>query len=183
MPALVKRQLHDDIIFRVTGPLWSCENSPLTIKAGGGGLIFSLICAWINDWVNNRDAGDLRFHRAHCDISVMLIVSFNRSVQVQPIATWVRQHHISVIWRCYQKTISSRLEVRFITHFCRTSIDRYWWFFKCPNILPHPSDDEIRDDIFKCILLNEKYVYVDLRFHWFLCLGGGGGTNRHVTSL
>ena len=25
-------------------------------------LIFSLICAWTNGWVNNRDAGDLRRH-------------------------------------------------------------------------------------------------------------------------
>ena len=36
-----------------------------------GALIFSLICAWINGWVNNREAGDLRRHRAHYDITVM----------------------------------------------------------------------------------------------------------------
>ena len=35
-------------------------------------LMFSLICAWTNDWVNNRDAGDLRRHRAHYDVIVML---------------------------------------------------------------------------------------------------------------
>ena len=28
-------------------------------------LMFSMICAWTNDWVNNRDAGDLRPHRAY----------------------------------------------------------------------------------------------------------------------
>ena len=38
-----------------------------------GALMFSLICAWINDWVNNRKAGDLRRHRAHYDVSVMII--------------------------------------------------------------------------------------------------------------
>ena len=27
-------------------------------------LMFSLICAWINDWVSIREAGDLRRHRA-----------------------------------------------------------------------------------------------------------------------
>ena len=32
---------------------------------------FSLICAWINGWVNNRKAGDLRRNRAHYDVSVM----------------------------------------------------------------------------------------------------------------
>ena len=29
------------------------------------------ICVWINVWVNNREAGDLRRYRAHCDVSVM----------------------------------------------------------------------------------------------------------------
>ena len=30
-----------------------------------------LICAWINRWVNNREAGDLRRYRAHYDVIVM----------------------------------------------------------------------------------------------------------------
>ena len=33
--------------------------------------MFSLICAWINRWVNNRQAGDLRCHRTHYDVNVM----------------------------------------------------------------------------------------------------------------
>ena len=36
-----------------------------------GALMFSLICAWINCWVNNGEAGDLRGHRAHYDIIVL----------------------------------------------------------------------------------------------------------------
>ena len=36
-----------------------------------GALMFSLICAWINGWVNNRETGDLRGNRAHYDIIVM----------------------------------------------------------------------------------------------------------------
>ena len=36
-----------------------------------GALMFSLICAWINCWVNNREAGDLRRYRAHYDVTVM----------------------------------------------------------------------------------------------------------------
>ena len=36
-----------------------------------GALMFSPICAWINGWVNNREAGDLRHHRAHYDVIVM----------------------------------------------------------------------------------------------------------------
>ena len=34
-------------------------------------LMFSLICAWINGWVSNREAGDLRRHRTHYDATVI----------------------------------------------------------------------------------------------------------------
>ena len=52
----------------------------LTVCAGNsthkgqwcGALMFSLICVWINSWVNNREAGDLRRHRAHYDVIVMV---------------------------------------------------------------------------------------------------------------
>ena len=32
---------------------------------------FSLICTWINGWINNGEAGDLRCHRTHYDCTVM----------------------------------------------------------------------------------------------------------------
>ena len=32
---------------------------------------FFLVCVWINGWVNNREAGDLRRYRAHYDVNVM----------------------------------------------------------------------------------------------------------------
>ena len=44
--------------------VWGIHRWPVT-------LMFSLICAWINGWVNNREAGDLRRHRAHYDVIVM----------------------------------------------------------------------------------------------------------------
>ena len=34
-------------------------------------VMFSLICAWINGWVSNYEAGDLRRHCAHYDVTVM----------------------------------------------------------------------------------------------------------------
>ena len=34
-------------------------------------VVFSLICAWINGWVNIREAGDLRRHRSQYDVTVM----------------------------------------------------------------------------------------------------------------
>ena len=55
----------------VRGIHWSPVNSPHKGQWRGT-LMFSLICAWINHWVNNRDAGDLRRHRAHCDVIVII---------------------------------------------------------------------------------------------------------------
>ena len=51
-------------------------NSPVPVNSPHkgqwrGALMFSLIFAWINDWVNNRETGDLRRHRGHYDVIVM----------------------------------------------------------------------------------------------------------------
>ena len=70
---------HDDVIKWkhfphcwpfMRGIQWSTVNSPHKGQWCGA-LIFSLICAWMNVWVNNRDVGDLRRHRAHYDVNVM----------------------------------------------------------------------------------------------------------------
>ena len=45
----------------------------------------SLICVWINGWVSNHKAGNLRRHRAHYDVTVMQQDKLNilsRNVQV-----------------------------------------------------------------------------------------------------
>ena len=36
-----------------------------------GPLLFSVVCPWINGWVNNREAGHLRRHYAHHDVNLM----------------------------------------------------------------------------------------------------------------
>ena len=53
------------------------ENSPVTGEFPHKGkwrgvLMFSLICARINVWVHNREAGDLRRHRAYYVVIVMI---------------------------------------------------------------------------------------------------------------
>ena len=40
-------------------------------------LVFSLICAWINGWVNNRESGDLIRHRDHYDVTVMIFLGIH----------------------------------------------------------------------------------------------------------
>ena len=51
-------------------------NSPVPVNSPHkgqwrGALMFSLICVYINGWVNNREAGDLRRHYSHYDVNVM----------------------------------------------------------------------------------------------------------------
>ena len=76
----------------------------------------SLICARINDWVNNRKAGDLRRHRAHNDVIVMmwnnLMISPPFPFQVQ--TKWFKRsyHYIYVkvqfhIWQVSAQLIPS----------------------------------------------------------------------------
>ena len=53
-------------------------NSPVPVNSPHkgqwrGALMFSFIYAWINDWVNNREAGDLRRQDGHYDVIVMTI--------------------------------------------------------------------------------------------------------------
>ena len=47
----------------------SAVNSPH--KGQWRGTLIFFICVWINDWVNNREACELRRHRAHYDVIVM----------------------------------------------------------------------------------------------------------------
>ena len=96
-------------MFCVTG--FCAGNSPVTTRKSPvnsphtdqwrGALMFSLICAWTNDWVNNQDAGDLRRHRAHNDVTVMWcriviqwsgqpwdLSGFNTSLMASNLAHW-----------------------------------------------------------------------------------------------
>ena len=42
------------------------------MMTSSNGNIFRISLIWTNGWVNNREAGDLRRHRAHYDITEML---------------------------------------------------------------------------------------------------------------
>ena len=73
---------HDDVIKWKHFPRYwpvvrGIHRSPVNSPHKGqwrGPLMFSLICVWINGWVNNREAGDLRRYRAHYDVTVVKIV-------------------------------------------------------------------------------------------------------------
>ena len=70
---------HDDVIkYKHFPRYWplvrGIHRSPVNSPHKGQwcrALMFSLICAWLNSWVNNREAGDLRPHCAHYDVIAM----------------------------------------------------------------------------------------------------------------
>ena len=67
-------------------------NSPVPVNSPHkgqwrGALMFSLIYVWINDWVNSREAGELRRHRGHYDVIVMAAkLSFKRFLCWRPFS-------------------------------------------------------------------------------------------------
>ena len=86
-------------MFRVTGfcagnsPVtegihWSLVNSPHTDQWRRA-LMFSLICAWTSGWVNNQDAGDLRHHHTHYDVTVMWCRIWSRSGQPWDVSAFI----------------------------------------------------------------------------------------------
>ena len=84
---------HDDVIKWKHFPRYwpfvrGIHQSPVNYPHKGqwpGSLMFYLICAWINGWLNNREAGELRRHRAHYDVIVMACQISKQNEQNDPI--------------------------------------------------------------------------------------------------
>ena len=65
---------HDDVIkWKYFSRCWPFVRGMSSPHKGQwrGALMFSLICARINGWVNNGEAGDLIRRLAHCDVTIM----------------------------------------------------------------------------------------------------------------
>ena len=104
---------HDDVIKWKHFPRYwpyvrGIHRSPVNSPHKGqwrGALMCSFICAWIYSWVNNREAGDLRRHRAHYDVIVM-----NSNVSVLGIESHVPEtpiHYDDVIMGTMTSQITS----------------------------------------------------------------------------
>ena len=83
--------IHDDIIKwkhfpRYRPSVRGIHRSPVNSLHKGQWrrtLMFSLICTWINDWVNNGQAGDFRCSRTHYDVTVMIEIPEIKSWQTR----------------------------------------------------------------------------------------------------
>ena len=107
--------VHDDVIKWKHFPRYwpfvrGIHRSPVNSPHKGqwrGALMFTLICARINGWVNNRKAGDLRRYRAHYDVIVMCPI--NNILALGQIKVWRRPA---------DKPLSEPMMVCLLTHIC-----------------------------------------------------------------
>ena len=118
--------LHDDVIkwnhFPRYWPfVWGIYRPPLNSPHKGqwrGALMFSLIYAWINGLVNNREPGDLRRHRAHYDVIVMILwPTPHKSFEYR------RTPHFSPPWHSQYQNLSGS-----------------WWYGTCPTRTTYIAD-------------------------------------------
>ena len=108
---------HDDIIkwkhFPHCWPfVWGIHQSQVNSLHQGqwcGALMFSLICASINGWINNHEAGDLRHHRSRHDFTVMfswwwycfIIIVFIKGIHSVPVSGFLLQMASNVKLWCF----------------------------------------------------------------------------------
>ena len=127
---------HDDVIkwkhFPRNWPfVRGIHRSPVNSPHKGqwrGALMFSLICVWINDWVNSCEAGDLRRYRAQFDVIVM-------------------QHYAHRCSGDYQRQTTSKCNVQFLMdNFFPYVFNRYSSFFHKLTFL------KITGDVSPCMM-------------------------------
>ena len=93
---------HDDVIkwkhFPRNWPfVRKIHRSPVNFPHKGqwrGALMFSLIYVWINDWANNREAGDLRRQHGHYDVIVMSRIFHDASMVTENPSSQLRNAYL-----------------------------------------------------------------------------------------
>ena len=68
-----------------------------------GALMFSLICAWMNGWVNNCEAGELKHHRVNYDVIVTGIIFWAYQVLWNTPKPWCFENDLK-IWPIYHSS-------------------------------------------------------------------------------
>ena len=122
---------HDDVIKWKHFPRYwpfvlGNHRSPLNSPHKGqwrGALLFSLICAWTNGWVNNRDGGDLRRHCAHYDVTVMTRC-YN-----EPLWLWFRADS-----RLAPSPWETSLQSNAVSHWLGANLESDLWYRPITNM-------------------------------------------------
>ena len=134
---------------------------------------------WYNGWVNNRDAGDLRRHRDHYDVTVMFIYSLSTRL--------ISYQNPSVIIRFVLSTPISQSVALYLISSLKTDVLQFLWthaWIGTMNVpvLTHPTLHEIMN----MNSLNANIQQISRTSHvWFvnsLALGKFEWNFRYVIS-
>ena len=154
--------------------------------------MLSLICAWINGWVNNGEAGDLKRHRAHYDVTLTALSSclfrwrrYDSGINRDPRKTrtrhtiwWIfyRHSHIRDGMRLlfdvllYDKTQTYHLH---FAHFCRCVVNYFvFWFVRRPAIVYRTQYDPIHWGLYEIMKMT---LHVALLYNVLFYIGTGHG--------
>ena len=111
-PMVVNIWVHDDVIKWKHFPCYwpfvrGIHRSPVNSPHKGqwrGALMFFSICTWIHGWVNKGEAGDLKRHRTHYDVTVMWLF-------LDHLTENIRAHEVShkFSWWCQSMDTLSAL--------------------------------------------------------------------------
>ena len=128
-------------IFRVTGLLCGEFTGPVNSPHKGqwrGTLMFSLISARINGWVNNREAGDLRRILPHYDVIVMFHYKSihggavgNRALGVMPLCPFPHGHIIHILCKQFMWIL---LKQQLSNHVIFSCDQAALWIERCQTV-------------------------------------------------
>ena len=137
--SMVYALVHDDVIkWKYFPRHWpsvgGIHRSPVDSPHKGqcrGALVFSLICAWTNDWAHDWDAGDLRRHGAHYDHNM-----FNGSDVCPKVYNWAYHWNVALYLR-YRRVFNRQRwlwaalwqHTRWIQVYMPQSWFHHWWWW------------------------------------------------------
>ena len=122
-----------------------------------GALVFSLICFWINGWVNNRDAGELRRYRVHYDVTVMGCPSSLR--YINGVTSQCQIWHFCMETLTFIFKWRNRCTLLNISDHVRCSFPRGCFYIKCISKLLWINSMEI----LQCLSMIDDCIKSNLR--------------------
>ena len=126
--------MHDDVIKWKHFPrywpfVWGIHRWPVNSPHKGqwrGALMFWLICAWINGWVNIRKAGNLRHHRVHYDVTAKASINRQEYILLSGLVkSRSREMSITIIasfWNLTGGSVTGHTSTIFSFSLCRNDI-------------------------------------------------------------
>ena len=125
---------HNEVIkwkhFHVTGHLCGefIVHRWIPCKKASDTELWCFLWSWINGWVNNREAGDLRRHRAHYDVIVMLYI-FPKRYQLHipftnTLAIFVKHTMLNAVSQMFQKMMPLNIYIKHMALSARKAVDK-----------------------------------------------------------